>query len=75
MRKFISEDFLIFIYCCRPNGEGELYTYLPLTQQNANAQLAVPPQTIENQTMDFQSAEVLLTSLLDSGTQLQKGLF
>ncbi len=53
MRKFRSEDFLIFIYCCRPNGEGELYTYLPLTQQNANAQLAVPPQTIENSDYGF----------------------
>lgn len=36
----------------RKEGEGELYTYLPLTQGNANAQLQVP-QTIENTDYGF----------------------
>ena len=37
----------------RSNGTGELYTYLPLTEQNAAAQEAVPPLTVENDDYGF----------------------
>ena len=32
----------------RTNGAGELYAYLPLTDQNQKVLLAVPPQSIAN---------------------------
>lgn len=38
---------------CRANGTGELYTYLPLTDTNAERQLEVPPQSIQNTDYGF----------------------
>jgi len=37
----------------RTDGEGELYTYLPLTDENAAVQLTVPPLTVENTDYGF----------------------
>ncbi|TFK33788.1 hypothetical protein BDQ12DRAFT_707183 [Crucibulum laeve] len=37
----------------RGGGDGELYTYLPLSESNKNRLLAVPPRTIENSDYGF----------------------
>jgi hypothetical protein len=37
----------------REKGLGELYTYLPMNDQNTNAQLAVPPQSFGHSEFGF----------------------
>lgn len=37
----------------RTEGAGELYTYLPLTEQNQQAQAAVPPQSIVDSSFGY----------------------
>lgn len=46
---------MIYYILChgRTDGAGELYAYLPLTDQNAAALLNVPPLTIENPDYGF----------------------
>lgn len=37
----------------RSEGAGELYTYIPLTDENRDAQLAVPPESIDDSSFGF----------------------
>ncbi len=46
-------SYVLNIVYYRTDGEGELYTYLPLTDENAAAHLTVPPLTVENTDYGF----------------------
>ncbi len=53
LSRLTTHGHYIHTFFFRSEGEAELYTYLPLTEENKRRQKAIPPKSIEHPDYGF----------------------